>query len=276
MARNPTSHWSGRAISGLLMQGLNVIKVRARRSIPALGCFLIGEGGYQNKYRQSAILPKVFTMRREYHEQLRKEFDRQVNNLLQKGYPEAAGVLAEEFLKHIEPLKERIEELAPTEIDVENGQLPFVIVIKRDFVPAEKAMSLVEREGKKGTTKMYPREPNDFKIIDGVSIPNGLAYLLVDIDRGKGSINITPSEALKMIKNENRSPLTIDEGVAIVTQCPGFLIKNNCFSLLASRYSGDKRVPAIWINNERRSNLGWCWDGNPHTWLGSASCGNRI
>jgi hypothetical protein len=123
---------------------------------------------------------------------------------------------------------------------------------------------------------MYPRAPKDFKIIDGVSIPSGMAYLLVDIDRGKGSINIIPSEALKMIKNEKRSPLTLDEGVAIVTQYPEFLIKNNCFSLLASRYSGDKRVPAIWINSEGRSNLGWCWDGNPHTWLGSASCGSRV
>jgi len=207
---------------------------------------------------------------------MRKELDRQVNNLLQKGYLEAAGVSAEEFLKHIEPLNERIGELVLPEIDLEKGQLPFVIVIKSDLVAAEKAMSLVEREGKKGFTKMYPREPKDFKIIDGVSIPNGMAYLLVDIDRGKGSINIIPSEALKMIKNENRSPLTIDEGVAVVTQYPEFLIKNNCISLLASRYSGDKRVPAIWINSERRSNLGWCWDGNPHTWLGSASCGSRV
>ncbi len=22
--------------------------------------------------------------------------------------------------------------------------------------------------------------------------------------------------------------------------------------------------------------LGWCWDDNPHTWLGSASCGRRL
>jgi len=215
-------------------------------------------------------------MKREYLAQLRKEFDRQVNNLLQKGYPEAAGVSAEEFLKPIEPLKERMGELALPEIDLEQGQLPMVIVVKSDWVAAEKAMSLVEREGKKGFTKMYPREPKDFKIIDGVSIPNGPAYLLADIDRGKGSLNVTPGEALKMIKNENRSPLTIEEGIAIVTQYPEFLMKNNCFSLLASRHVGDKRVPAIWINSQGRSNLGWCWEGNPHTWLGSASCASRV
>lgn len=215
-------------------------------------------------------------MKREYHEQLRKDFDRQVNNLLQKGYPEDADVAAEEFLKHIDPLKARLGELVLPGIDLENGQLPFVIVVKSDWVTAEKSMSLVERAGKKGVTKMYPRVPKDFQTIDGVSIPDGLAYLLVDIDRGKGSINIIPGEALRIIRNGNRSPLTIDEGVAIVTHYPEFLVKNNCFSLLASRYSGDKRVPAIWINSERRPNLGWCWEGNPHTWLGSASCGSRV
>jgi hypothetical protein len=26
----------------------------------------------------------------------------------------------------------------------------------------------------------------------------------------------------------------------------------------------------------KQANLGWCWDGNPHTWLGSASCKTRI
>jgi hypothetical protein len=215
-------------------------------------------------------------MKRDYHEQLRTEFDYQANNLLQKGYPEAADVSAEGFLKHIEPLKEKIGELTLTEIDLEKGQLPFVIVVRSDLIPVEKAMSLVEREGKNGLTKLYPREPKDFDVVDGVRIPNGMAYLLVDIDRGKETINITPGEALQMIKNGNRSPLTIDEGIAIITQYPKFLMKNNCFSLLASRYSGDKRVPAIWINSEKRPNLGWCWDGNPHTWLGSASCRSRI
>ena len=33
-------------------------------------------------------------------------------------------------------------------------------------------------------------------------------------------------------------------------------------------------VPAIWISN-RAPKLGWCWAGNPHTWLGSASCSDR-
>ncbi|WP_371413026.1 DUF5701 family protein [Thiomonas sp. X19] len=55
---------------------------------------------------------------------------------------------------------------------------------------------------------------------------------------------------------------------------PDFLQPNHCFSMLASR-CGDKRVPALWLS-ESRPKLGWCWAGNPHTWLGSASCANRV
>jgi hypothetical protein len=38
--------------------------------------------------------------------------------------------------------------------------------------------------------------------------------------------------------------------------------------------AGNQRVPAVWIS-ERRPKVGWCWDRNPHTWLGAASAGGR-
>ncbi len=215
-------------------------------------------------------------MQRADREELRNEFDRQVENLVQKGCPKAAGVSAEQFLKHIEPLKKRINRLAVSEMDLEKGRLPLVVVIKSEWVAADKAMSLVKRQAKNGYTKMFPRVPQDFKTIDRVTLPVGMAYLLVDIDRGKDNINMTPDEALDVIEKEKRSPLTIDEGVAIVTHYPEFLMKNNCFSLLASRCQGDRRVPALWIDRENKPRLGWCWAGNPHTWLGSASCGSRV
>jgi hypothetical protein len=60
----------------------------------------------------------------------------------------------------------------------------------------------------------------------------------------------------------------------VLTHHPDFLSKNNCFSLLASRRA-DRRVPALWIS-AGAPRLGWCWAGNRHTWLGSASCGARL
>lgn len=45
-------------------------------------------------------------------------------------------------------------------------------------------------------------------------------------------------------------------------------------AILGSR-CGDKRVPALWVSGGH-PRLGWCWAGNPHTWLGSASCAGRV
>lgn len=204
------------------------------------------------------------------------EFDHQVGILFQKHVPHAAGLFQAGFLRHLEPLKNKLSEIPDSIIDLETGRLPFVIVLKSELIPTEKQMELVEKDGKAGITKLDPREPADFTPIESVTIPESPVYLLVDIDRGKETLNVRPSDALPQIQAQNRSPLTIDEGVAIVLLYPEFLKKNNCFSLLASRNPNDKRVPAIWINGQKHPNLGWCWDGNPHTWLGSASCLVRL
>lgn len=207
---------------------------------------------------------------------LHMEFDRQVQTLLDKEYPAATGLSSDDFQHLIAPLRQHIQHLSSPEVNIEQGQLPFVIVIRSTLISVSEAMERVERQGKPGITRLFPREPEDFRPIDTMIIPDAAVYLLVDIDRGKTNINLPPVEAMPMIANAGRSPLTIDEGIAIVTHYPDFLMKNNCFSLLASRHSSDKRVPAIWINANKQPNLGWCWDGNPHTWLGSASCANRL
>lgn len=204
------------------------------------------------------------------------EFDRQVGNLLNKQYDKLAGLTQEKLLGLITPLKQRVVNLSLPEVDYETGRLPFVIVINNTLVPTEEAMKTVSINGKSGITKLFPHSPYDFKVKEGEIIPEEPAYILAGIDRGKESINITPAQALVQIKKHGRLPLTIDEGVSILTHFPDFLMKNNCFSLLASRHPENKRVPAIWINSKKHPNLGWCWEGNPHTWLGSASAQLRI
>jgi hypothetical protein len=83
-----------------------------------------------------------------------------------------------------------------------------------------------------------------------------------------------PNDALERIDATDRSPLTIDEGIALITQHPGAVARNGGFSLPGSR-CGDRRVCALWIS-EGRPKLGRCWAGNPHTWLRTASYAGRI
>ncbi len=104
---------------------------------------------------------------------LRKELDRQVENLLHKGYPRLAGLSEQEFMKHIKPLKARIGSLTLPGKASTNGHIPFVIVIKNDLVSTELAMPRLEIRHTKGAVGMHPVEPNSFKPIDGLQIPTG-------------------------------------------------------------------------------------------------------
>ena len=205
---------------------------------------------------------------------LQEAFDRQVETLLHNGYPRVAGVSAEELIRYVEPLKERLAHLSGPGTEATAGRVPFVIVVKNELGPAEQAMSLIELAGRVGFTSVAADELARFKPIDGLTIPGGLAYLLLDVDTGKDTLNVTPDDAMKTIAAAGRSPLTLDEGIALVTHHPGILKSGNCFSMLGSR-CGDRRVTALWMSGGR-PRLGWCWAGNPHTWLGSASCGGRV
>jgi len=109
--------------------------------------------------------------------------------------------------------------------------------------------------------------------IDGVPVPAGPVHLALDVDVGDATRGVRPDEALALLAAEDRSPLTLGEGIALVTCRPGVVYRNHGVQFPGSR-CGDRRVTAIWLS-ERRPKLGWCWAGNPHSWLGMASCGAR-
>jgi hypothetical protein len=144
----------------------------------------------------------------------------------------------------------------------------------RDVLPVAAAAARIEREGKSVVLgHLEPEELDAFAPIEAVTLPDAPAYLALDVDLGEGTRNVRPEDALKEILAAGRSPLTIDEGIALMLQQPEVIAPNWGFSLAGSR-RGDQRVPALWIS-EGRPKLGWCWDRNPHTWLGTASCGER-
>src|SRR4051812_19398091 len=98
------------------------------------------------------------------------EFDRQLENLVRKGYPVLVGVPEEEFRQRLEPLRERLGELVAEGLGgpvpqrlgdptVPNGEgeaahLPFVIVVSSNVMPGDRAMPLVELDGRSGFTTM--------------------------------------------------------------------------------------------------------------------------
>ena len=149
-----------------------------------------------------------------------------------------------------------------------------VLTPSREVVPIADSAARIERRGRPIVLgHLAPDELATFVPIDAVEVPDGPAYLAVDVDLGASSRNVPPEEALREILDAGRSPLTLDEGVALMLQQPEAIARNWGFSMAGSR-RGDQRVPAFWVS-EGRPKLGWCWDRNPHTWLGTASCARR-
>jgi len=204
----------------------------------------------------------------------------QVERLVGLGYPGLAGLSDAVFVDRLAPALAAAEALpepagnAPQTLD---GHAPVVLVVTRALVRPEDTVPLlrlpggrkpgvVDRNHAAGDLATYHSLPE-------LGVPALAAYLLVDVERGEEFCNVRPEDALPVIRERGRTPLTIDEGIALVTHHPGLLAKNKCFMLSGSRRD-DRRVPALWIS-ESAPKLGWCWDGNPHSWLGVASAAAR-
>lgn len=210
-------------------------------------------------------------------------FQDQVDRLVTLGYPALAGLSEPAFRELFEPLRAEAE--ARDAEPASPSRVPYVVVATRDVVPPEQTVPLLRLHGPTGPGRkpgVVDRNHADGDLADyrpiAASAPPAKAYLLVDVERGEEFCAVRPEDATAVVLGRGRSPLTIDEGVALVTQFPAVLERNKCFMLAGSRRSaipGDRRVPALWIS-ERAPKLGWCWDGNPHTWLGLASAGRRV
>jgi hypothetical protein len=80
---------------------------------------------------------------------LNEEFDRQVENLIAKGYPAAAGLSTDDFLKYIDPLRAYVNECSTRIRSADDGTFPFVIVVQSALVAVDDAGSLnAKRSGR--------------------------------------------------------------------------------------------------------------------------------
>ncbi len=206
------------------------------------------------------------------------EFDRQVLRLIDLGYPSLAGLDPGAFVDLVAPLRAVAVGRAGSLPAPSAGQVPFLLVVTRAVAPIERTMPLTALAGKNRPgliDRLYePGALERFVATEAAQPPDERAYLLLDVHRGEEFCGVVPADAMATITDRGRTLLTIEEGIALVTLHPELLAKNKCFSLGGSR-SGDKRVPAIWIS-QNAPKLGWCWQGNPHTWLGMASAATRL
>ncbi len=188
------------------------------------------------------------------------ELARQTGVLFDNGYPALAGLSEDAFRALVVPLERHL----PSE--------QFVLVVTGAVVPLARLIGLTALRGKPGFTTMGIDDLAKFRPTE--QLPTSAVYLLVDVDTGKDTLSVRPDDALPRILAAGRTPLTLDEGLAVVTQHPEWLVERNSFEMLGST-AGDKRVTGLWLS-KGAPRLGWCWMGNPHTWLGMASAARRV
>jgi hypothetical protein len=193
------------------------------------------------------------------------EFDRQVDALVTTGLPEIRELSDSCFRAWLEPLRDL---LPPPDEDATG--IPFVVVVPD--LPVVPVLESVHGTGGAGFTTMEPDDLARFRPLPELRVP-AAPYLLHGVDPGPDTLDLPPADVLPLLTAAGRSPLTIAEGLAVLVSDHGVLRSRNSFSLLGSR-AGDKRVPALWVS-ARRPRLGWCYQGAPHTWLGTASCAAR-
>jgi len=201
------------------------------------------------------------------------ELDRQVRACLDLGLAAVHGLSADTLRAAVAPLHAALdaEPGGPSAV-APDDHVPFVLVLDGGTARANAAAPAMRRGPRAGVSVIDDDEMATYAPLPDARAPDG-PYLLRDVDTGSEFCGVPPEQALAVVRERGRVPLTVAEGLALVALRPDMLRPNRCFSLMGSR-AGNQRVPAVWIS-ERRPKLGWCWDRNPHTWLGAASAGGR-
>jgi len=160
-------------------------------------------------------------------------FDRQVEILLDKGYPKAAGMKKDQFLEYINPLRKQIQEID----EVKPGHIPFIIVIPERFVSISKQISLVKEKVGSHILHMGLYTSQNCSGIRTWNWP----YLILDVDDGREMLEpfLKESYARWKFKQRGRSGLTMLEGIALLTYYPEIL--ENYFLLLV----GSSNAPVV-------------------------------
>lgn len=195
-----------------------------------------------------------------------EEIQQQLDRIVALGYPDVADMSADAFRALACPLLDALE----------NSDLgaDILLVPTRELVSPESLISRTSINRMAGFTTMPPRDIVSFLPQNGLEQPEGPFYLVINPHTGGSYLNREPDVARKLIDSDERLPLTLEEGLALVTQHTDWLESKNGFNLLGSQ-SADGRVPSIWMS-QGAPRLGAVWPNSRHTWLGNAYCMDRL
>ncbi len=200
---------------------------------------------------------EVKETRRNNFEEL---FDSQIATLNSRGVPQ-------ETLRRLHDQKKVVIDKA-SKMTIGNGNIPFIPVVKPSYLGYYGLMSLVHNGANKGYAYIDPDA-----ITDKEKTPNKL-YYIYDVEDGEAMRGKSSKTTEKLLKAQNRYPLTVAEAIALATHTD--VLSRHSMDIPGSRYDSDY-VPFLWLyDGQPRLGSGWATssaDSNSN-W-GSASCGAR-
>ena len=141
--------------------------------------------------------------------------------------------------------------------------------IQRTEIDFKYLMKMVRYCGWKGHDYLDQYEVNNV-----VDVPKG-HYFIFDVENDDSTFGISPEKAEAIIKKQKRSPLTVDESIALCIHT-NVLSEKNCLYCTGSRCKFANEVPCIDLDYDR-PNLGWRYAGvSAGGWWGSSSCRSRV
>ena len=150
-----------------------------------------------------------------------EEAQKQLDRIVALGYPDVADMSAAAFRALARPLIRALE-------DSDLGT-QILLVPTRELVSPESLIARTSINRMAGFTTMPPRDIASFLPQDGFEPPEGPFYLVVEPHTGTCYINREPDVARKLIDSDERLPLTLEEGLAIATQHPEWLLEKTTF-----------------------------------------------
>jgi hypothetical protein len=128
-------------------------------------------------------------------------------------------------------------------------------------------MAMVRNGSKVGYTYLNPTQISD--VVNAPSEP----YYIYDVEDGSSTRGKSPEDALKILKQQKRSPLTAAEVTALTTHTD--VLSRHYVWAAGSRYISADWVPIVYLGRGGRPALGWYYVVSSDGPWGSASCGSR-
>lgn len=161
-------------------------------------------------------------------------------------------------------------------LNIPDGRDALIPVISSQYLTVYSQLEMINFDGITGDTSLESSRisnalkkglsQSEGKVFDGI-------YFILDIDDGVNTEKLTCSEADERLKGKNRSPLTVEEIIALLLQ----RTEPPVFNLLAggSRYEQDDRVP-LYTTEDNKIWLKTCFYNTIHPNSITPSCGARV